>query len=407
MESFAKRHTLEKPNIYAGITCAKKFPQSCKNVLPSRSSDTQKQSTTPSDGPDSLLPHLGTCGESEAKVCFGAFASFETRAERARIAAMNLSPESLRLKPISEALDLWWKNVKEPSVRKPRTVEAYGLYIKNLKLPENGLAYLTLSQIHIGHLLEYQRKRHIQDKACVSYVNHETNVIAQVLQYCDLWAFIGKHFKQLPQPSWRPPKTLTQEEEDKFFLIAASNPDWEVAYWAVSVTNNTSAAGAELRTLQLKHIFLEQEEFHVPDETAKNQFRARRVPLNEIALKQMKRIMNRAKKLGAGHPDHYLFPKRISRKAWDVTQPASRSYIRHAFAEMREATGFHWLQPHHFRNQVITKLFENGTPDETITAIAGHQSANMSRYYSQIRMDAKKNALSALVPKKKTVQNAG
>ena len=66
-----------------------------------------------------------------------------------------------------------------------------------------------------------------------------------------------------------------------------------------------------------------------------------------------------------------------------------------------------WLQPRFFRNQILTKLFENGTPDETIMAIAGHTSINMSRYYSQIRMDAKKEALSALVPRGKAVGNVG
>lgn len=338
--------------------------------------------------------------------------TFASRAEKARQYAMRLTPDQLRLTSLSTALDLWWECVKKPAVRKARTIEAYELYIKNLKASE--LADMMVSQIDHGHLVAYQQDRRadkvvdgkIIKGACVSYVNHETNTIAQLMQYCDLWAFLEKHFKPLPTPNWRPPKTLTQEEEDKFFLVAASNPDWEVAYWAVSVTNNTSASGVELRTLQLKHIKLEDGEFFVPDETAKNQFRARRIPLNEIAAKQMTRILARADKLGSKQQEHYVFPLKVKHGEYDPTRPASRSYIRHAFKGIRDATGFLWLQPRHFRNQIITKLFENGTPDETIQAIAGHQSANMSRYYSQIRMDAKKDALSALVPRKAAAKHA-
>jgi integrase len=333
---------------------------------------------------------------------FGAFRDdFAARAEQARSTVMQVTPESLRLISLSQAAEQWWQFIKRPTVRKQRTIEAYELYLKNIRQSEIGK--LKTSALHLGHLLEFQKMR--RQRACVSYVNHETNLIAQVLKYCDLWEFIGKHFRQLPPAEWRPPKVLTHDEEERFFRVAASNPDWSVAYWTVSLTNNTSAAGSELRTLQLKHIFIEGEwqhnpKIHIPDRTAKNQFRARVIPLNEVALHKLNRILERARSHGLNHPEHYLFPKRIARNRYDVTQPASRSFIRKAFKEMREATGFPWLQPRNFRNQVITKLFENGTPDETIMAIAGHQSINMSRYYSQIRMDAKKEALSALVEKK-------
>jgi len=68
---------------------------------------------------------------------------------------------------------------------------------------------------------------------------------------------------------------------------------------------------------------------------------------------------------------------------------------------------FSWLKPRNFRNQLITKLFENGAADETITSIAGHQHIKMSRYYSRIRVEAKFEALSAITTRKKSVQNAG
>lgn len=344
---------------------------------------------------------------SNSQLHFGAFADeFHLRSERLRELAMKTCPEQLRTLPLSQAINLWWEHVKSPTVRKSRTLEAYGLYMKNIAA--HPIGQVPVAALNLGHLLDYQNTR--KEKACNSYVNHETNLMAQVLKYCDLWQYTGKHFRQLPPPEWRPPKVLTADQEEHFFKVVADHPAWKVAYWVVSVTNHTSASGSELRTLQLKHIFIAGEwehrpKIHVPDTTAKNQFRARVIPLNEVALMQIKRILERARGLGSHDPEDYIFPLQIARGKYDPTRPASRSYIRKPFAQMCKVTGLE-LQPRNFRNQILTKLFENGVPDETIMAIAGHTSINMSRYYSQIRLDAKKEALSVLVPKK-GVQRAG
>ncbi|HKV93070.1 MAG TPA: tyrosine-type recombinase/integrase [Candidatus Angelobacter sp.] len=305
-----------------------------------------------------------------------------------------ITPLQLRTLPFEEAAK-YWLEIKKLYSKKPRTIEMYEWYIRNL---EKAFAGVLLAQIHIGHFMEYQRQRRLS--AGTSCVNHELNTLAQILKAADLWDLIEKHYKPLPAPNWTPPKVLTAEEEEKFFRVASSNPDWSVVYWAVSLTNNTSAMGVELRYLQLKHIFLEQEPptIHIPDSKVKNEFRARVVPLNAVAAKQVGRIVERAKKLGAWHPDHYVFPFRVKKGSYDVTKPASPFFLRSAFKSMRKVTGLEWLKPRNFRNQVITKLFESGAPDETIMSIAGHQSIRMSRYYSRIRITAKAEALNAICP---------
>ena len=93
-----------------------------------------------------------------------------------------------------------------------------------------------------------------------------------------------------------------------------------------------------------------------------------------------------------------MFPYRMKKNIYDVTRPASPNFLRTAFRSMRRATGMEWLQPRNFRNQVINKLFEKGTPQETIISIAGHQSLKMSRYYSLIKISAKAEALRAICP---------
>jgi hypothetical protein len=310
-----------------------------------------------------------------------------------------MTPLQFRTLPFEEAATHWLE-IKKMHSKKPRTIEMYEWYVRNLK---KMFAGVLLSQIHIGHFLEYQRKRRME--AGSSCVNHELNTLAQILKAADLWDLIEKHYKPLPLPNWTPPKVLTAEEEERFFRVVAGNPDWSVAYWAVSLTNNTSAMGIELRYLQMKHVFLEHEPptIHIPDTKVKNEFRARVVPLNAVATKQVRRIVERAKRLGAWHPDHYIFPYRLKRSSYDVTKPASPYFIRSAFRTMRKKTGLEWLQPRNFRNQIITKLFESGAPDETIMSIAGHQSIKMSRYYSRIRITAKAEALNAICPGKATV----
>jgi len=356
--------------------------------------------------------HLVVHKERREGGYFATTPDFVERAERAGRLAMHIAPEQLRTKSVSEALKTWWEHVKEPTIRKPRTKEAYTLYMKHVI---GKLGSIMLAQLNVGHLLEYQRERHRVENASTWLVNHETNVISQVMRYADLWDRIEKYFKQLPPPDWTPPKVLTVDEEEFFFKVVEAHPEWELAYWACSVTNNTSAYGCELTSLQKKHIILDQKPpvMHVPDGKVKNEFRARVIPLNRVAIKHIGRILERAEKLAKKqgftqlYEDHFIFPYGVARNVFDVTRPASRFFMYNHFSKMRKLTGFTWLCPRNFRNQIITKLFERGTPDETITSIAGHSSIKMSRYYSRIRVSAKFEALSDLSPVKKGVQNAG
>jgi hypothetical protein len=304
------------------------------------------------------------------------------------------TPSQFRTVMFEEAA-LNWLEIKKRQQRKPRTIEMYQWYIRNLS---RKFAGILLSQIQIKHIQEYQQRRKLS--AGPSCVNHEINTLAQILRQADLWRVMEKQYCPLPLPDWTPPKVLTAEEEERFFRVAAGNPDWSVAYWAVSLTNNTSAKGTELRQLQIKHLKLEQETptIHIPDDAVKNELGARVVPLNDVAEKQIRRILKRAHALGAWSPEHYVFPYRIKKNIYDVTRPASPKFLRTAFRSMRRATGLEWLQPRNFRNQVIARLFEKGTPEETIISIAGPQSIKMSRYYSLIKISAKAEALRAICP---------
>jgi integrase len=54
------------------------------------------------------------------------------------------------------------------------------------------------------------------------------------------------------------------------------------------------------------------------------------------------------------------------------------------------------LRFHDLRHQAITELAENGAPDATMMALAGHMSREMLERYSHVRMAAKREALDRL-----------
>jgi integrase len=306
---------------------------------------------------------------------------------------MNQTAADFAQLSFKEAHAIWIKE-RTPFLR-PKTLHEYKLCIKNL---ERFFGSARLFLIHPGMIRAYQEER--RQKVGASSINHDTTVLCQILKRADLWKNIEENFQPIPMPKWNKPKVMSPEEEDRLFRIASTQPNWSVAYWVTSLSNNTSATGCEIRKLQLRHIHLDAKPpyIEVPQDV-KNEYRAARtIPLNERAQIQMWRILARAKNLGAIRPDHYLFPFRVKTNTYDVDKPASQYFIRQAFNGMRAAADLPWLTPHCMRHQVITKMLESGAPEETVRAIAGHVSQQMMRHYSHSRINAKHAVLSAISP---------
>jgi integrase len=225
-----------------------------------------------------------------------------------------------------------------------------------------------------------------------------------------LWEKIKPYYSPLGIPNWSPRDVLTEEDEEKLFSIAASHPEAQLAYWVACITNNTTAAGCELRGLRLKNLFLkdgkEISEIYVPADAVKNNSRPRKIALNRTAKWAIEQCYRRAMQLGACQPDHYLFPLRLNREKtedqskhrdkYDPTRPASRWFLRKSWDKLRAATGLHQLNPHDLRHQCITRMLENGVMPETVRAIAGHVTEEMMQYYSHIRRQAKYDAVLAI-----------
>lgn len=284
---------------------------------------------------------------------------------------------------------------------KPRTAENYRLHFRFLVRFFG--AETSVSSLHEGHFRDYQRWRSTEEqgrsKVGSSCINHELNALSQVLALADLWHPISKYYERLPERDWAPPRVLTAEEEERFFRFASRCPIWKTAGYASMLTANTTISGCELRALRLEHLRLQNDPplIRVPA-PVKNQHRVRGVPLNDFAAHAVRELLQLANERGAREPHHYLIPYRVQKGKYDPQRPASSCFIRTAFKRIARASGLDWVTPNCFRHQAITKLLESGAPEETVRAIAGHVSEKSMRYYSHIRIVAKKRAVDCLVP---------
>jgi integrase len=302
--------------------------------------------------------------------------------------------------PFSQTLSLSaacqsYLNRREHLLR-PRSHEAYCYHFRTLQRffsPDK-----SLSTFHEGDFREFQKWR-VAHGVGTSLINHEMGALAQILELADLWHPISKYYERLQERNWGPPKVMTPEEEDRFLRFGGRKPEWKTALNSALLTGNTTIAGCGLRTLQLRNVRLKQDPpvILVPI-TVKNSNRVRGIPLNDVALAAMCELMAQAKDRGSWEPQHYLIPFRIKKGLYDPDRPASSCFIRSAFHSIGRAAGLSWVTPTTFRHQAITKLLESGAPDETVRAIAGQGTEKAMKYYSHIRIHAKKQAIDRLQP---------
>lgn len=356
---------------------------------------------TPCESVLGRTKHFAACGEGRAKIQFGSFASFEP-AEKARKIIMDYSQELKHL-PFPRAADKWL--AQRSLYIRESTAQCYRDYLKRLKQ----YFAMPLTEIHIGHFQDYQAK--MRKGYHPASVNHDLNILSQILKDADLWGPIREHYRPLPLPEVDAPKVMSEAEEDRFFAFAAQHEDGELAYWVASLTNNSTASGKELRMLQLGAIDLDSDPpyFSVP-KNMKTPQRRRTIPLNERGSKIMGRLMERAHKLGSTRTEHYLFPFRVKRNLFDPARPASESWIKSRWKRlvddaMSAGVLSFQIKPHNLRHQAITKLIDYGVPIETVRQIAGHGvDSIITRHYAHARLETLARAVNAIDPDKKRPQ---
>ena len=312
--------------------------------------------------------------------------------EKLRIAeAQNhggLLPSKAAKLTISEAGDLYFQ-------RREDEVSASTIRLEKdaFKQVKRHLGSTRVGSINLDSLTDYTRTRK-KEKIGNRTINIEVGVLRRVMKQFKLWSRIADGYKPLPEPK-DIGRALLPEQEANLFAVASSRPEWEVAFLISLVTANTTAGGVELRNVRLSDIDLKNQTLTV--RVGKNRFRVRILPLNTTAAWAVERLLDRAKRLGANSPDHYLIPSRVKGKEYDPTQPPSRWGWRTAWRKLTKEAGLEGLRPHDLRHHAITKLAESSEASEqTIMSIAGHVSRDMLEHYSHIRQEAKRKAVASL-----------
>jgi len=225
-------------------------------------------------------------------------------------------------------------------------------------------------------------------------VNMEIGILRRVLKRAKRWQLVGDELKRLPERR-DIGRALARDEKLRLLKVAASRPEWQVANCAAIIALNTTMRGCEIRGLRWRDIDLMDRSLTI--RRAKTQAGERVIPLNSDALRAIMELRERAKGYFGDDlkPDWYVLPHAEGYSKPDPTLPVQG--WRTAWRNLTKEAGLLGLRFHDMRHHAITELAESQASDQTIMAIAGHVSLRMLAHYSHIRLQAKRQALDALV----------
>lgn len=294
-----------------------------------------------------------------------------------------------------------WLESRKPYIS-ARTAKDYLQYIGTLS---KFFGELKLTEVYGDHLRAYQKMRMV--RACPSRINQELSVMQQMLKRIGRWQEID--YQPLPAHRPSPGRALTDQEYDRLFRIAGSNLRWEMAYLFAAISVNTTAGPKEVWSLRLQDIDLNEGTMRVQPEGAKNPYRVRVIPLNQIARAAIERVIELARDRGSFAPDHYIFPFRTKGNSYSGTYDPTKhcTTCKSAWRQLTDRAGLSGLRPYDMRHTAITDILQDpDVSEETAKSIAGHISERILKTYSHIRISTKRNALEGLFRRRpRSVQN--
>jgi integrase len=315
----------------------------------------------------------------------------------------------------AEAFDVWialrvienqgiWAKAKYISKRTEHDLKQYK------KAAAKFFLGLPLEKIHLGHLREYQKARALnllpvdgvethpwEHAAGANLIRKEVGTVIRVLRAAGLWTpQMDEDVEKVEAVVSDVPRAMSPEEQHAWLHTAASRMEWRVVYWWSIVALQTTASTNELRALRLGNIFLNQGALQIQAEGAKNKYRVRTIPFQSPEIIwALSELMDRARRMGASGPQHYLFPKHITADRYDPNTPMTVWGIRKPWEAARSAAGLPWLRVYDLRHTAITRMAEAGVPVPVIMNFAGHIREEMQRHYTTISMNAMRRAAAA------------
>lgn len=273
----------------------------------------------------------------------------------------------------------------------PRTLRDLSAYIRALN---RAFGKTELRKIQIGKLRDYQLDR---SATCgPNKINQELNTLVRIMRRAGAWTRrLEEEYEPLQHEQTEIRRAMTPHEQEHFLKIASERQEWQFVYWYAILALRSTASNCELRGLRIGDIVAGSGVIQIAPGHAKNVHRIRTIPLPDDAQWALRRLLERAARLGASLPHHYLMPFRVAPKVHDPCRPMSNSGIKKTWHALRAAAGLPWLRIHDLRHTAITRLAEAGAPLPVILSMAGHVSQRMQQHYTAVSEVAKQRAVAA------------
>jgi integrase len=284
---------------------------------------------------------------------------------------------------------------------------------------------VPVNRISAESVLAYIRERKAESISNTT-VNMEIGILRRILKRAKRWHFVADEIPHLPERK-DIGRALAPDEKLRLLRVAASRPEWEIAYLASVLALNTTMRGCELKQLRWGDIdFMDRTLTVRRSKTAAGE---RVIPLNAHSYSALLRLRERSKRLFGDSlsTDWHVFPHAEGKSKPDPEKPMSG--WRSAWRKLTKAidcpvcgklqdpgeTCCNWtcnadiskvksstagLRFHDLRHHAVTELAESEATDQTIMAIAGHVSPRMLAHYSHVRLEAKRKALEAISGKR-------
>lgn len=248
-------------------------------------------------------------------------------------------------------------------------------------------------QVHRSQCISPTMKRPVQPRS----INYELLCLRTILKRANLWhGAIAQEYRRLRQPKPTCGRALSPDDGERLMAVAGQEDRWQVAFCCSLIAYLAACRSWEIKTLRIGAVDLDRRCLVVREQYAKTRQR-REVELNSDALWAVRILLDRAHKIGAVDPDHFLLPHYLS----GHTKSQDRLYgirgfdpTRHqtswssAWRSLRERAGLPTFRFHDLRHTFTTQSIESGTPVDVVMAQVGHLDPAMVRHYTRAKREA-------------------